>query len=212
MQSEKLMMIGVTVHTDGAQDEIMVGRVIGWSEDGTRPRVKLDKDPSVVSRVGGKQVIECIPYAGPLNEKGLPHDELGNGMVMCWIPDNSSGDLLAEWDVLTEACVVVGHDIAELTQDQIDQNTEEAEGLADGFDGQTEQDGGGNQTSGLGDTTGGDGGVQGGRANEGVGSGEDDESTDGQDGSVVGDTLGSDDESGHPGDQEESDAQQPQTI
>lgn len=187
MQSEKLMMMGETVHTDAARDVLMVGRVIGWSTDGTRPRIKLDKDPAVVSRVGNKQVVECIPYSGPLESNGLPPNELEGGGIMCWVPEyDETGDgLVAEWDVSTESALIIDHPETELTQVEIDQNTEEAEGLADGFDGATDE-----------------------QQDDGDTGGSDDD----QGGSDEGDGLEGSDETGSTDDSEESDAEQPQTV
>lgn len=91
LTQERIMLIGETVHTDASADAIVVGRIVGWTERGL-PKVKLDRDPSVTSRVGGKSVVEAVPYRGELlPESGLPFEEREDKAVMCWIPESDVG-------------------------------------------------------------------------------------------------------------------------
>ena len=102
LTAERIGLIGKTVHTDASDDAIVVGGIVGWTEKGL-PKVKLDRDPSVTSRVGGKSVVEAVPYQGELlPESGLPTGVRDDGAVMCWFCESEDGDLLASFPELGE--------------------------------------------------------------------------------------------------------------
>ncbi len=190
LTQERIMLIGETVHTDASADAIVVGRIVGWTEKGF-PKVKLDRDPSVTSRVGGKSVVEAVPYHGELlPESGLPFEEREDGAVMCWFPDASSDGLTGRFDDL-EPVGVRGiapepDDDGDLTDDELALMVENGEGLEDDDDSSddaasedevAETDDAGND--GLGHDGGADG--DGGDGSDGNDQGSDEESEDDDD-------------------------------
>ncbi len=155
LTQERIMLIGETVHTDASADAIVVGRIVGWTEKGF-PKVKLDRDPSVTSRVGGKSVVEAVPYHGELlPESGLPFEEREDGAVMCWFPDASSDGLTGRFDEL-ESVGVRGiapepDDDGDLTDDELALMVENGEGLEDDDDDSNDGPGSENKNDVLGD-------------------------------------------------------------